>query len=71
MEIGDKIKGFKFDSSYMCGYANNMDNYIGMEGEVRSYNEYTNSYNVLFEDGVSWLYPKELCKKINKKNKID
>lgn len=71
MKIGDKIIGFKFDDSYACHYTTSMDKYIGKEGTIVDDYIPLDSFIVLFDDGEHWYYPKKLCKKINKKNKID
>lgn len=48
--IGRKVKGFKFEDTCDVNYIPDMDNYIGIEGEIWRYLDYSNLYGVKFED---------------------
>lgn len=54
--IGNKIQGFSFDEDQEYGHAynNDMDIFIGVEGEIIAIEE--NYVNVMFDDDF-WLYP--------------
>lgn len=61
MKVGDKIKGFKFDDDKYptIGYAEEMDDCIGLEGEIEYIgNDYV---NVFFSNKIYWNYPLELA----------
>lgn len=59
-KIGDKVKGFKFDSGIDgVGYAAEMDDYVGEVGEV--VDVYTDSFVVKFPDSLEWMYPASLA----------
>lgn len=60
MKVGDKIKGFKFESTEECMFINDMDKHIGEIGEIIQ----VNKYDVLIDFGTNnWYYPKEEAKK--------
>lgn len=60
MQVGDKIRGFKFKSNSENSYASMMDKHIGEVGEIN----YIDSDRILikFKD-FSWYYPLEEAKK--------
>lgn len=55
--IGKKIYGFKFKSKERCHYINKMDERIAEIGTIKEYDEYENSFRVVFSDGDFWYYP--------------
>lgn len=58
-KIGDKAKGFKFDSNTdSVHYDNDMDNYVGLVGEVVE--SWKDSFVILFPDQLEWMYPASL-----------
>lgn len=59
-KVGDKVKGFKFDSGIDgVGYDAEMDDYVGEVGEVVEV--YTDSFVVKFPDSLEWMYPASLA----------
>lgn len=59
-KIGDKAKGFKFDSDTdSVHYDNEMDDYVDMVGEVVEV--YSHSFVIMFPDHLEWMYPASLC----------
>ena len=59
-KIGDKAKGFKFDGDKYSslGYAEDMDNAVGVVGVVTHVGD--NSYSVKFGEEDFWGYPNDL-----------
>lgn len=58
-EVGDKAKGFKFDSGTDgVGYDTEMDDYVEEVGVV--VDAYTDSFVVQFPDSLEWMYPASL-----------
>lgn len=56
--IGKKVKGFKFGLNHVCGYSEYMNKFIGVEGIVEYYREYSKSFGIRFdEEPNTWLYP--------------
>ena len=58
--IGKKMRGFKFSDQYKSGYVDNMDKYIGQDGNILCFTEAQNAYQCEFSDGATWHYPAEL-----------
>lgn len=59
-KVGDKVKGFKFDSGTDgVGYDAEMDGYVEEVGEV--VDVYTDSFVVKFPDSLEWMYPASLA----------
>jgi hypothetical protein len=71
--IGKKVKGFKFkDRAYSnLHYSQDMDKCVGKVGVIKKYNEYLDSYYVVFEHR-GWEYPAELIEKylVNEKEEL-
>lgn len=60
-KVGDKAKGFKFDGDAypLIGWADEMDDVVGVVGEVSYVGG--ESYSIRFKDSdVDWGYPKDL-----------
>lgn len=58
-KIGDKAKGFKFESDTgSVFYENKMDDYVGELGEVVEV--YSDSFVIMFSDQLEWMYPSSL-----------
>ena len=58
-KIGDKAKGFKFDShTDSVYYDNEMDDYVDMVGEVVEV--YSHSFVIMYPDHLEWMYPASL-----------
>ena len=58
-KVGDKLKGFKFDSGTDdVGYVTEMDDYVEEVGVVVAV--YTDSFVVQFPDSLEWVYPASL-----------
>lgn len=58
-KVGDKLKGFKFDSGTDgVGYDTEMDDYVEEVGVV--VDVYTDSFVVQFPDSLEWMYPASL-----------
>lgn len=62
MKIGDKAKGFRFTDLTLLGlgYYNEMDPYVGVEGEIVLFD--SDKFIIKFEDHrsigtVFWTYP--------------
>lgn len=59
MELGELVKGFKFEEGTDdIFYADRMDEYDGVLGEITFIRD--SRYQVLFDDGQKWWYPKSL-----------
>lgn len=59
-KVGDKVRGFKFDSGIDgVGYDAEMDDYVDEAGVV--VDVYTDSFVVLFPDSLEWMYPTSLA----------
>ena len=56
--IGRKVKGFKFEDKKYCrlSYMLAMDEHVGREGEIVSYNNHYHAYEVKFNEDY-WCYP--------------
>lgn len=54
--IGKLMIGFKFERTISIGYSELMDRHINYLGVIQSYNEYNETYNVLFDE-IVWQYP--------------
>jgi hypothetical protein len=57
IKIGNYVWGFKFDDIHMIGYSSEMDNYIGVIGEVVGIG--VNAIELKFNDEESFFYPKD------------
>ena len=56
--IGKKVRGFNFESiTNKCHFVKKMYNYIGKNGTINAYSQFSNSFEVIFEDGVNFYYP--------------
>jgi hypothetical protein len=62
--IGTRIYGFEFeDKIYNKGklrFNPDMNDYIGLIGEIINYDKDANTYQIQFNNGVGWYYPGEL-----------
>jgi hypothetical protein len=54
--IGKKVRAFKFESRERLSFVDSMNKYIGEVGVIKRYNDYNNSYGVIF-DCLDWEYP--------------
>lgn len=57
--IGRKVKGFAFETTEHIGFSPVMYDYINVIGTIIHYNEYNDSYSVIFDD-TDWHYPASL-----------
>lgn len=74
MKVGDKIKGFKFESEYNgIQFQSHMLKYIGVEGKIEYIPMKENSnIPIRFPDGELWYYPRDMViTRLSKRNKID
>lgn len=62
MQVGDKIRGFKFKSNSEHAYASMMDENIGEVGEITYIDSDRIFVEIRFKD-FSWYYPLEEAKK--------
>lgn len=55
--VGDSFTGFKFEDDGHPGYDIDMDEYIGVVGEILYVDTSDGTAKVLFPDGQYWWYP--------------
>lgn len=64
--LGKQVLGVKFESSAELNYLNEMDDYVGVAGEVIDYLSYIDGYVVEFFNSwdSTYTYPAELLKEV-------
>jgi len=74
MKIGDKARGFRFESYDFLSYSYEMDPYVGVEGEIFQIME--DRFTIMFkEDSVQqyefWTYPLAEYIQIQREEKLN
>ena len=75
MKVGQKAKGFRFDTNITdkIGFIKEMNRYVGKEGTVTGIRllKWGGCLEISFDDGEKWSYPMEEYLRINREERLN